>query len=231
MARLLIHVEGQTEETFVNDVLAPHLYDHGYAQVSARLVGSARIRRQRGGIRAWTVVRRDVLNHLRQDRECLTTTMVDYYALPESGDGAWPGRQVAGTLPYAQKAMAVEIALLQDVVNSMGSSFDPRRFVPYVMMHEFEGMLFSDCERFGTAIGRPELAKDFQAIRDQFATPEEINDSSTTAPSKRIEALVAGYEKPLLGTLAALEIGLERIRAECPHFRAWLESLESMAKL
>ena len=27
----------------------------------------------------------------------------------------------------------------------MGSGFNPDRFVPYVMMHEFEAMLFSDC--------------------------------------------------------------------------------------
>ena len=30
MARLLIHVEGETEETFVNDLLADHLYNFGY---------------------------------------------------------------------------------------------------------------------------------------------------------------------------------------------------------
>ena len=26
MSRLLIHVEGETEETFVNELIAPHLY-------------------------------------------------------------------------------------------------------------------------------------------------------------------------------------------------------------
>lgn len=29
MRRLLVHVEGQTEENFVNDVLSPHLLNHG----------------------------------------------------------------------------------------------------------------------------------------------------------------------------------------------------------
>ena len=36
MARLLIHVEGETEESFVNEVLGPNLYCHGYSVVSAR---------------------------------------------------------------------------------------------------------------------------------------------------------------------------------------------------
>jgi hypothetical protein len=53
MSRLLIHVEGETEESFVNEVLAPHLYHHGYQDVSARLIGNARLRDRRGGIRRW----------------------------------------------------------------------------------------------------------------------------------------------------------------------------------
>jgi len=68
---------------------------------------------------------------------------------------------------------------------------------------------------------------DFRQIRDTFTTLEEINDSPVTAPSKRVEALVPGYEKPLLGVLAVLEIGLSRIREECPHFDGWLTQLES----
>jgi hypothetical protein len=75
-------------------------------------------------------------------------------------------------------------------------------------MHEFEGLLFSDCAAFSRGIGRPDLAAGLQEIRDQFATPEEIDDSPVTAPSKRVEGLVPGYEKPLLGVLAILEIGL-----------------------
>lgn len=51
MTRLLVHVEGQTEEQFVNKLLAPHLQDHGYSSVSARLIGNARQRGKRGGVR------------------------------------------------------------------------------------------------------------------------------------------------------------------------------------
>ncbi len=226
MARLLIHVEGETEETFVNEVLKGHLYACGYSKVSARLIGNSRQRDRRGGSRAWDAVRKDILNHLNEDPECLASSMVDYYALPQTGTRAWPGREAAGKLPFAQKATTVQDALHSDVCAEMGNGFDPSRFVPFVVMHEFEGLLFSDCERFGRGIGRPDLVPRFQAIRDAFGTPEEIDDSPATAPSKRVEDLVPGYEKPLLGTLALLEIGLNRIRAECPHFRNWLERLE-----
>lgn len=227
MARLLVHVEGETEETFVNEVLAPHLYRHGYRKVSARLVGNARLRDRRGGIKAWSAVREDIIKHLKEDPASLTTTMVDYYALPQRGGKAWPGRAEAGLLPYQQKALHIQAALLADICQEMGDSFNPNRFVPYVMMHEFEGLLFSDCVRFAEGICRPSLAEEFQAIRNQFTTPEEINDSPQTSPSKRVEALVPGYEKPLLGTLAILEIGLDPIRRNCPHFGAWLSLLEA----
>jgi hypothetical protein len=96
------------------------------------------------------------------------------------------------------------------------------------MMHEFEGLLFSDCDALSRGIGRPDLQRQFESVRRQFATPEEINDSPDTAPSKRMESIVPGYEKPLLGILAVLEIGLVRIRAECPHFDGWLSQLESL---
>jgi hypothetical protein len=227
MARILIHVEGETEETFVNEVLRPHFCAFGYTNVGARLIGNARQRDRRGGIRGWNSVRQDILNHLQEDSGCLATTMVDYYALPQTGAKAWPGREAAGKVPFPQKAAAVQDALLADISRELRSSFDQSRFVPYVMMHEFEGLLFSDCDRFGKGIGRLDVIPQFQAIRNAFPSPEEINDSPFTAPSKRVEAIVPGYEKPFQGTLAVLEIGLEAIRAECPHFRKWLERLES----
>jgi len=227
MARLLIHVEGETEETFVNELLASYLYEYGYEKVSARLIGNARQRDRRGGIRAWSAVRKDILRHLKEDTESFSTTMVDFYALPQTGNKAWPGRAEATKLAFSQKAISVEKALLTDICNEMGEEFRSNRFLPYVMMHEFEGLLFSDTDKLGSGLGKPELSAEFQAIRNQFKTPEEINDSPQTAPSKRIINLVPNYQKPLMGTLAILEIGLESIRRECPFFRNWLEQLES----
>lgn len=229
MTRLLVHVEGQTEEDFVNEVLQSHLLRRGYRTVGARIIGNARLRRRRGGIRTWPSVKKDIINHLRQDPGCVATTMVDFYGLPQNGEGAWPGRAKARGKTVQEKAASVEDALLANVVAEMEGAFNSQRFVPFVVMHEFEGLLFSDCKSFGAGIGRPELEDSFRRIRIEFATPEDINDSPTTAPSKRVEELVPGYEKPFLGTLAMLEIGIDRLRSECHHFRSWLERLESLA--
>ena len=99
MTRLLIHVEGETEEAFVNELLAPHLYEHGFTRVGARLVGNARMRERRGGIRAWQAVKKDIARHLQEDVSAASATFVDFYALPESGQGAWPGRSAASAAP------------------------------------------------------------------------------------------------------------------------------------
>jgi hypothetical protein len=229
--RLLVHVEGETEEVFVNEVLRERLLASGYERVGARLLGNARQRDRRGGIRGWDTVRRDIIRHLTEDPGCIATTMIDYYGLPTSGGKAWPGRAYATSVPVANKGPHVEAALLDDLANHMEPGFDRRRFLPFVVMHEFEGLLFSDCAAFARGVGQGALANSLQEIRDQFDTPEDINDSPITAPSKRVEALIPGYMKPLLGNLAALEIGLETITTACPHFRTWRAELEARASL
>lgn len=223
--RLLVHVEGETEESFVKALLSRHLYGFGYTAVSARLLGNARQRSRRGGITAWSAVRKDIARHLRSDSGAAAALMVDYYALPASGQKTWPGRREAEKQPPQQRADYVEQKISDDLQAAL-PTLDPKRFLPCVVMHEFEALLFSDCDVFGAAIGRTDLSPKFQTIRDAFDTPEEIDDAPESAPSKRIERLFPAYQKPLFGTLAAQEIGLERIRTECPHFAGWIERLE-----
>ena len=116
MARLFLYVEGQTEETFVNEVLAPHLYSFGYTMV---------VPRPTGGIRPWPSAKKDILRYLKQDAGCIVSTMVDFYGLPQSGSGSWPGRKNASSPLYPQKALTVEKELLADICLSMGEALIP----------------------------------------------------------------------------------------------------------
>ena len=153
------------------------------------------------------------------------TTMVDYYGLPQD----WPGRAESGAQQPRLKADFVERAILED----MRGEDAAENLIPYVMLHEFESILFSDCQKLAAAIGYPQLTSAFQEIRDQFPTPEDIDDSREGAPSKRIEALLAPdvYRKPTVGLRGAQAIGLDAIRAECPHFAKWMDSLEAIPRL
>lgn len=225
MTRLLVHVEGQTEESFVNEVLGPHLYQIGYTLVNARLMGNARQRHRRGGVRGWQSAKRDIIGHLRDDPNAIATTMVDFYGMPRSGDRAWPGRAEAALALFSDRASKVEEGMLHDIVVEMGQGFNPMRFVPFVVMHEFEAILFSDCREFANALSKPDLEGDFETVRNQFRSPEEINDRIDYSPSARILKLLPNYQKVNDRVSAARRIGLDSIVRECPHFAEWLERL------
>ena len=102
------------------------------------------------------------------------------------------------------------------------------RFVPYIQLHEYEGLLFSDSRAFASGIAHPHLERQFRVVRNAFPTPEDINDNPDTAPSKQILRIYPQYRKVLDGTLAAQAIGLDRMRQECPHFRDWVARLEAL---
>ena len=222
MKRLLVHVEGESEENFVNNLLAPKLYSVDFSNISARLIGNARLHKNRGGITSWKIAQKEIINHLKGDRNCIVTTMIDYYGLPND----WPMRKESTELAFSNKASTIEQALLEDVSQSMGDDFDKSRFIPYIMMHEFEALLFSNCQKFAEGIYKPELASKFQEIRNKFATPEEIDDSPECAPSKRIKSIIPSYQKLSMGGLAIDEIGLLEMCNNCSHFNNWINCLK-----
>ena len=126
-----------------------------------------------------------------------------------------------------EKASCLEAALAEQLRAELGD--DPlRRFIPYVQMYEFEGLLFSHPEKLAEGISKAGLRYSFQSVRDAFSSPEEINNSPQTAPSKRIESLFREYDKPVHGSLAALAIGLNVIRTECHRFDAWLRQIAAL---
>ena len=227
--RLLVHVEGVTELSFVNEVLAPHLQRGGYASVAGRLIGSRAARRQRGGGVPWPSVRDGIVQHLKEDRQACATTMVDYYGMPQGGQRAWPGRAEASAHAPARRAVFVQGAVAEDIRRHMGTGFDTRRFVPYVSLHEFEALLFSDSKRFADSIGYPHVARLMEAILAEFGDPEAIDDSQATAPSKRILQLLPSYQKVAMGAMAVQHIGLSTVRRRCANFGDWLRRLEAAA--
>jgi len=219
MVRVYVLVEGQTEETFVKSVLQPH-FNGREIYLFPRLIGKPGYR---GGIRKYSQARGDILAALKQEADCFCTTMFDYYGMPNS----WPERETARQKPLAERAPMVEQAIMADIAAELGEGSNCARFIPYVQMHEFEALLFSSPKLLADGL---ELRNEseVQRIRDQFQSPEEINDSQQTAPSKRIRGLNAGYSKVTDGVLISQKIGLNAMRAECPHFNEWIEKLETL---
>jgi hypothetical protein len=222
MNRAVALVEGQTEQGFIRDVLAPWLAARG-VYMTARLVGKPG---HKGGVGEYPRARRDMLLLLKQEAGTTITTMFDFYGMPDS----WPGRSDANSAPFAKKALTVETALKTNIMHQLGGSFDGSRFLPYVQMHEFESLLFAQPPKICDVLRCPEKQAECVKIRSSFSSPEEINDGPQTAPSKRIRAISPAYRKRLHGLIAASRIGIEVMISECPHFAEWVHRLELLSK-
>ena len=223
MLRLNIVCEGQTESAIVKTILSPHLATFNVG-VSAPMIGTSG---KKGGNVTLKRLRENVRDCLIQDRSSFCTTFVDFYGI----DDNFPGKKEASSVSSLSDKQDVVCDAFADKLAQSLDEGPMRRFIPYVQMHEFEALLFSNPVALAMSIGKPELQNDLTAIREQFQTPEHINDNQNTAPSERILQLTSRYRKPLVGVLAALEIGLPRMRQECPLFDAWLKKLENLPPL
>lgn len=219
--RVLILVEGQTEERFVKDVLGPAFWPMNLF-LKATILVTKRVKdgpNFKGGVTNFAKFQNDTQRLLNSSGDALVTTMLDYYHLPLD----FPGmnfRPANGT--PAKRVIHVETAIAQHF-NS------PLNFVPFLVLHEFEAWLFSSPIELPRVMTEPRKQPEFAAIRASVTTPEEINERPQFAPSKRIETLFPSYKKTLHGPTTAGRIGLEKIRAECPHFHSWISRLEAFA--
>lgn len=150
--------------------------------------------------------------------------LIDYYGMYKKYE--FPDWEL--TLKIAdidQKMDMFEKALNDDINDELNY-----RFIPYLQLHEFEGLLFNNIETFTSQIPANEITdlKELENILSRYPNPELINDDPETAPSKRLSKLIAGYKKVVYGNTLAEVIGLERIRNKCARFNLWITKLENI---
>ena len=170
MIRLAVSVEGQTEREFVNKVLYQHMLQSCCVSVTPVLLGGARANRAAGG--------NATVEKLVSDMATLSHTfdavssLVDFYGFREK-----------------------ENYNVEDLVEMVRRGVEERasgrgdRIIPYIQMHEFEGLLFSDAKAFSSVV-REELSlnavEELSRIRENVDSPEDINDNFESAPSRQI---------------------------------------------
>jgi hypothetical protein len=85
MARLYLFAEGQTEQTFADTVLKPHLANFGVYLHGAVLIATSRKKGKvfRGGGRNYLPMKNDIQRFLKQEKgaDVFFTTMIDLYAI------------------------------------------------------------------------------------------------------------------------------------------------------
>jgi hypothetical protein len=174
----------------------------------------------------------DISGFLKQRKDTYVSMMFDYFRIHNE----WPGhteiqREIENRsiLPAEQKAKFLEDKM-KNAINKLFPHYDSeKRFIPYIQMHEFEALLFSD----GNALSeKAEIdISQVQAILDKYKNPEEINDDPEKAPSKQLESLNRSYRKVVFGKIISERIGIPNIRAKCPHFNNWLTRFENLPLL
>ena len=103
------------------------------------------------------------------------------------------------------------------------------RFIPYLQLHEFEGLLFNNIAVFDNQLSAEEFnRKVLKQTIDDYPNPEMINDNPETTPSARLQNLIVGYNKVVYGNIFAEAIGLTKMRAKTIRFNLWIEQLEQI---
>lgn len=225
MIRVVVICEGETEEEFVRDVLAPNFYGSDLYLEPQMIETSPG---HRGGALNYDRVKRHLRHTLRQKSEPVVTTLFDLYKL----DKRFPGYEQAMKMSNLdQKLTLLKHKLHADVVDT--AKCLPERFIPYIQPYEFEALLFSDVRSL--ALVNPAWSTKsinrLVEIRTKAISPEHINDRPETKPAAHLERELnqPSYRKRIHGPIAAQKIGLSKIEAECAFFAAWLAQIRNLA--
>lgn len=221
MKKIFVVTEGQSETNFVNKVMAP--YFSGRCILIPNTVITKTDHRHgkmyKGGVANYKQIRNTLaktLANASKNENSYVTTMFDFYCLPEDVPGMADVKKVND--PY-DKVELIE----REIQKAEG--YDGKFFFPYIELHEFEAMLFSDV----TKLEEVYFEYDLTALKECAETqnnPELIDGGKETAPSKRIINCINGFDKAGGGVEALEKIGIGNIAKKCKHFSDWIKHIE-----
>lgn len=213
MRGLYILSEGQTEEQFINEVLSHYFIARGIYDIRPILMETSS--GHKGGALSFQRYKNNAMNLLKRENDIIVTSLIDYFRLETN----FP--QFDNALKIGNKFERVT-ALEQAIRNNI----DHPRMVPYIQLHEFEGLLFSSNLGFDYI---PDIPEENRVLLNnavyEHENPELLNDGAETAPSKRLGKLIPGYEKTFHGPIIGDVITVEIIMGRCVRFRNWIDNL------
>jgi hypothetical protein len=215
--KVLVLVEGQTEEKFVRGVLGNFLAGKEIFLTPIIIKTKREVRGpdHKGGVTSYKQVKRDLLPLLNDTSADIVTTMIDYYALPSD----FPG--------FAQRPIGTCYDRVKSMEEQFRLDFNHIKFLPYLQLHEFEALVFASEEKLPIAfVNKDKEIRQVVEINREFASPEEINEDPDSAPSKRLKIIFPEYQKTFHSQLILSQGNLEDLRGKCKHFNSWLLKLE-----
>ncbi len=213
MRGIYIISEGTTEEEFINSSIYDYMSREGINDVRAIKLQTSR--GHKGGSMSYVRFKMNILNLLKRENDIIVTSLIDFFRLENDFPKYTEAQRIVNVV---ERVSFLEKEIAQDI--------DSSRFVPYIQLHEFEGLLFSGKSGFElfTSIPSENMTELINTV-DKYPNPELINEGPTTAPSKRLLRLIPEYRKTFHGPMIALENGFDSILAKCPRFNNWIEIL------
>lgn len=217
MKKFHILVEGLTEQEFVREVLSPY-FEGKDIVVTAKVVTTKKVESgtQHKGGGDFKKIKENLTALLQDSSVSLVTMLFDFYGFPIIRSEK---ERETRAKPSQTPIQRIEQRLKEEITHE--------RFLPFLLLHEFEALLFVN-----PSISARELEieeKHLLDIRKVFS-PEEINDGPQTAPSKRIQGIFQTlgktYNKVSDGVFALCSTPIEEMIKECPHFGEWIERIE-----
>lgn len=215
MKMIYILCEGQTEEAFINEVLGPY-FANLMIFIKPIICTTKRTtsKKYKGGVSDYNKVKNELTILCKQHKNEMITTMFDYYAMPSN----------TPNINCNEVDVYRRMELIEEAINN--DIGQPNCFFNF-MLHEFEGMLFSSPDAF-IEITDEQTVEKIRKMRDEAISPEHINNSPETAPSKRLESLIPNYAKVKNGALISKNIGIDTLLKECKHFAEWVEKIKNI---
>jgi len=233
MRNLIIICEGRSEANLVKNLFTPTFPDRfvviPITLPTGKNLGGGDAKggwRNPGGYAHGLKEIRKIASLHRND---IITTFFDLYGFPADIPCFERAQLILDPLETAEE---YEQQLKADI-----SEFEKNiQFIPYVQPYELEALLFvspeiASMEMSDTDSDMRRIKSEMEAIRKMFTTPEHINGSNKTAPSKRLEEIIPYYRKHKAGRSGfswrvPKEIGISKIREECSHFNNWISTIE-----
>ena len=220
--KIYIITEGQTETAFVNRVLKPYFKDKYFFPIMVETKVDKRVGKVfKGGVSNFQKKKNTIIKTIKsaeKDKNSYITTMFDFYAIPSDT----PGLSQISTVrnPYDK------VKKIEDAIFTEFSSF--YRFFPYIQLHEFETLLYSDLTILEEECFDSDISKLKEEVK-MYTNPELINNSPETAPSKRIIRYIHGYDKVKNGVNVVNKIGIDKLCKQCRHFSEWIDKINKIS--
>lgn len=216
MKRLVVIAEGETEESFVNNILISYFNSLGIYNY----IQCFKTKHSNGGLSKYSYIKQDIIKII-YETDVVVTTLLDFYRLPSD----FPGYKQNNALPHDRWVEIIEGQIKEDIERTQEQRFD--NFIPYIQLHEFEALIFSSIAGIDALFEKSEVKyRDFQAVIDSYPNPENINNGPDSAPSVRLKQLIPGYDKVVYGVGIISEIGMETVLSRCPRFNGWIKKLK-----